>query len=167
MVCSRGLTIAEAIRQAMRNTELKEKYFIALFTYHAQPPALNYAAHAVPLATHNKGKGKGKQIRSLAPDGRNICFEFNNKNETCDGACGMAHICQRGIGQSDRPGEGSDECIEEGPLLPSPPSDSEAIQQAQMRIGKGASPGVLDPATLSGWGDLAATSGWLSRLPCS
>jgi hypothetical protein len=34
-----------------------------------------------------------KQLLKETPDGRPICFAYNN-GKTCDGRCGMAHTCQ-------------------------------------------------------------------------
>ena len=46
----------------------------------------------------DKGKGKGKgavgtNCATKAPDGRMICYRFNNKHEKCEGKCKFAHIC--------------------------------------------------------------------------
>jgi hypothetical protein len=50
-----------------------------------------------------KGKGKGKDGKGKAaasafkngstPDGRQICFKFNNQGERCKGSCGRIHCC--------------------------------------------------------------------------
>eukprot|EP00971_Amphidinium_carterae_P121838 2412764-Amphidinium_carterae.1 len=89
----------------MSNTELKEKYFVTPFTYHAQsmqlrrpaatelpplkskfvPPKAT-GANALPLATHNKGKGKGKQIRSRAT------FASNSTTRTRPAMVPVAHL---------------------------------------------------------------------------
>ena len=45
-----------------------------------------------------KGKG-GKGLWSRTPDGRNICFKYNNVGEDCDSKCGMVHVCQRCFGK--------------------------------------------------------------------
>ena len=42
-----------------------------------------------------KGDGKGPKAKLLThtPEGREICFRYNN-GEACDGGCGRVHICQ-------------------------------------------------------------------------
>ena len=39
------------------------------------------------------GKGGGKSLFTWTPDGRMICFKFNNTGEECEGQCGMVHCC--------------------------------------------------------------------------
>ena len=46
-----------------------------------------------------KGKGKGKYkgdfLHSTTPDGRQLCFAWNNKSEGCkDGSCSRVHACR-------------------------------------------------------------------------
>ena len=36
----------------------------------------------------------GKQWFSKTPDGRAICYAYNNVGETCAGACGRVHVCR-------------------------------------------------------------------------
>ena len=40
------------------------------------------------------GKGKWGLARNT-PDGRPICFAYNNQDEECSGSCGMVHCCQK------------------------------------------------------------------------
>jgi hypothetical protein len=40
-----------------------------------------------------KGKGKGNGWCSTTPDGRRLCFAYNN-GESCGGSCGMVHACR-------------------------------------------------------------------------
>ena len=44
----------------------------------------------------NKGKAKdgGRKYHNTSPDGRAICFSWNNKNQRCRYDCGRLHICQ-------------------------------------------------------------------------
>ena len=59
-----------------------------------------------------KGKGKGKGslastgLNSRTPDGRLICYKFNNPAESCKGECSMLHVCQRCL----KPGHGYTTC---------------------------------------------------------
>ena len=48
-----------------------------------------------------KGKGKGKtgkkgdqSLHSITPDGRQICYAWNNKKEGCKGGCNIVHACR-------------------------------------------------------------------------
>ena len=59
-----------------------------------------------------KGGGRGggggdddddkKKVKSRTPDGREICYKFNNKGEKCDGACNRIHVCQICLGKHPR-----------------------------------------------------------------
>ena len=42
----------------------------------------------------DKGKGKGKRGHITTPDGKQICFAFNNQHEKCSGSCDRAHVCR-------------------------------------------------------------------------
>ena len=67
-----------------------------------------------------KGKGKGKtQSKNIAcarrtPDGRNVCFAFNNPMEYCPGNCGMAHVC----GKCFEKGKPMYDCEHKNPTTP-------------------------------------------------
>ena len=105
MVRECGETLASAMVAVTRDSELKEMYFttpLALLPPAAKRPK---ASLPEPLRTPHriktKGKGQGKAVKgknaangltSRTPDGRSICFAFNN--EGCDGKCGMAHVCR-------------------------------------------------------------------------
>ena len=45
--------------------------------------------------SRDKGKGKGHR---LTPDGKQICFAFNNAHEKCTGTCDRAHVCRTCLG---------------------------------------------------------------------
>ena len=45
----------------------------------------------------DKGKGKAPGHR-LTPDGKQICFAFNNPHEKCTGTCDRAHVCRLCLG---------------------------------------------------------------------
>jgi hypothetical protein len=45
----------------------------------------------------NRDKGKGKGHRAT-PDGKQICFAFNNPHEKCTGTCDRAHVCRTCLG---------------------------------------------------------------------
>ena len=47
-----------------------------------------------------KGKGKGSRgnhqdLATTTPDGRKICFKFNEDPRKCTGSCGFVHVCRR------------------------------------------------------------------------
>ena len=45
------------------------------------------------------GRGRGVSTATMTPDGRPICFRFNNKDERCRGPCRFAHVCLKCYGQ--------------------------------------------------------------------
>ena len=129
-----GATLDEALRQAIRDAEIKEVNFtspIALGMYResgAKRPVDN--AESSGSQKFVKGKGKGQKggkgsshkgnkggermqtsrrsFMSYTPDGRQICFKYNNKTGCSDGKCDRVHVCQvRGCGE---PGHGATDC---------------------------------------------------------
>ena len=40
------------------------------------------------------GKGSGK-LHANTPDGKQICFKYNNKDEGCSGGCQRIHVCRK------------------------------------------------------------------------
>ena len=58
----------------------------------------------------DKGKGKPGQsgLNSRTPDGRLICYKFDNPNEKCSGDCTMVHVCQKCL----KPGHGYTTCTQ-------------------------------------------------------
>jgi hypothetical protein len=46
--------------------------------------------------------GSNKKIKSKTPDGREICYKYNNKGEKCDGQCNRIHVCQICMGKHPR-----------------------------------------------------------------
>jgi hypothetical protein len=116
LVVMERMPLHEAVTTAMRSSELKEKHFTGPFLLgmmasssqstkreHGSPPpgsAQKYAKGAgrgqggKGRGRGGSGKGKGKGMRSRTPDGRMICYKYNNEGEVCDGKCQMVHICQ-------------------------------------------------------------------------
>lgn len=107
-----GATLVAALASVVKDTELKEIYFTT-------PIALGRSSKSVvsdlpdakrartelrdqpPVKGKGKGRGKGrgrgakaggKQKLSQTPEGRQICFKYNNGN--CSGGCGRVHVCQ-------------------------------------------------------------------------
>ena len=40
------------------------------------------------------GSDGGLRVFSKTPDGKTICYKYNNRDETCDGKCQRLHVCQ-------------------------------------------------------------------------
>ena len=104
-----GITLAVALTLAVKDTELRARYLITPMTFLASFPGKR--AHDAPdqgeWPKKAKGKGEGKggddkppkqKLHVRTPDGRNICFKFNNPEERCDGNCGFVHVCQLCLG---------------------------------------------------------------------
>ncbi len=81
------------------------------------PPQLHPVPGAGPYSGGCKGKGKGKikgkggkyqggkggpaadsSLARYTPDGRPICFAWNNPKERCRGQCNRAHVCRKCFG---------------------------------------------------------------------
>ncbi len=45
------------------------------------------------------GKGSNKDWHSRTPDGRAICYAYNNTNEKCKGSCGRVRVCRKCFGK--------------------------------------------------------------------
>ena len=61
---------------------------------------LDYVKHckykqtcATPVLRNGGGGRNDKRLQSHTPDGREICYAFNNK-KGCAGKCGRIHVCQ-------------------------------------------------------------------------
>ena len=44
-------------------------------------------------AGKDKGAAKGGKLKSVTPDGKPICYKYNN-GQPCDSQCGRVHVCQ-------------------------------------------------------------------------
>ena len=113
-----GKSIDEALDQAMRDTTVKERYFLT-------PAALETAAdqnvggdksrsprresssswgnwQTSRQGGRGRGRGakgggkgkKGKGLHSMTPDNKPICFAWNNRDQRCRYNCGREHVCQ-------------------------------------------------------------------------
>jgi hypothetical protein len=130
-------TIREALESACRDAELRDLYLVTPLTlgrsdaYDAHSRILSDARSRTPppqwwgssdnqkgksgksSGKGKKGKGKGKSksksgLQSRTPDGRLICYKFNNPNEKCPGDCTMVHVCQKCL----KPGHGYTQCTQ-------------------------------------------------------
>lgn len=119
-----GHTLDQALKDAIRDSECKEVNFtspIALGLYRAagvkRAPEAQIPGPEKTARTGNKGGGKGngggrgsgkgkakagkdrtstgrKNFLSYTPDGRQICFKFNNLAGCSDASCDRVHVCQ-------------------------------------------------------------------------
>ena len=123
MVRENEKTLDEALILSIKDAECKEVNFtapIALGLYKRKFSEVESATGQVEKWTKpnssskgkgtgkgktgaGKGKGGGKQARdpssrknflSYTPDGRQICFKFNNEAGCQDGNCARVHVCQ-------------------------------------------------------------------------
>ncbi len=109
-----GKNMADEIKLVTKNADLRERHFS---TPLAVPSAAQSLAaprqrgdkdgdrwHPYPPPKGGKGKTKGKQkgkgkykgdyLHSTTPDGRQLCFAWNNAKEGCKGDCNRVHACR-------------------------------------------------------------------------
>lgn len=129
-----GVAMAAALKIAMGDTVIKERYFITPNVFnqvgvvaegHRSRSPRDYRDGAVdawrPWGTKgDKGKGKGKSgkkgkkgkaLHDRTPDGRQICWKWNSQHERCRYKCGRVHVCQACLGDHPLhacPGGGKD-----------------------------------------------------------
>ena len=109
-----GSTFRDALRQAWLDTSIRDRHFITPIAVSGASGAgvRDRSPRRQPFYHQSgrpeKGKGKGKQKgkgkgkgkwHARAPDGRLICFAFNNPNERCNNQCRMVHVCRRCFGR--------------------------------------------------------------------
>jgi hypothetical protein len=118
-----GENFAEALKKSWSDPVIKERYLttpMALASISVRKPAAVQSvggnARQGPYGKGSKkggskggkgrGKGKGKRgggkggKHSVTPDGRPICFAYNNPNEKCSKSCpnNFTHVCARCFG---------------------------------------------------------------------
>ena len=63
---------------------------------YGQPPVEKWKGKG--KSKHKKGKGKskgrGSSLHAVTPDGRQLCFAWNNPQEGCKGGCNRVHACR-------------------------------------------------------------------------
>ena len=116
-----GSDFANALTTAWRDREVRDKYLITPFSLsrtmaappqqkthgQLQPPPQPWQSNGGKKGKKGKtgkGKGKGKgKLWAQTPDGRQICFAWNNKDESCGGQCGRVHVCRKCLGNHPQP----------------------------------------------------------------
>jgi hypothetical protein len=125
LITTASATLSAALKEACASSEVKELYLVTPMALGAREGGrersrsggrrggTDAGAHKGSGKRRNKGrggkgKGQGKSLglKSRTPDGRSICYRFNNPSETCAGKCNMVHVCQLCCGK----GHGYTEC---------------------------------------------------------
>lgn len=117
---NQGSTLVQALKAIVKNPDIRERYFSTPLAVSSAAQSLREgwgARGRVQERPHNsdspyakgkvvKGKGKGKKgdrakgktkgagLHGSTPDGRQICFAYNNKQEACQGGCGRVRVCR-------------------------------------------------------------------------
>lgn len=111
-----GHTFEQALRGAWQDTGVRDRYFVTPLALagavtrerprrsrsprRRSKPARKADQGRPTGKGAGKGRGKNKSARLAAktPDGRNICFAYNNSAEGCTKRCGMVHVCRKCFG---------------------------------------------------------------------
>ena len=135
-----GTEMVQALEDAMKDPTIKERYFLTPAALDAamsgrdqgrksrSPRRERSREESYPRGSQSFGKGKGgkgrkgkgKSMHTKTPDGRDICFAWNNRDQRCCYQCGRVHCCQicfgthpahsckkgKGTPQPDTAGEG-------------------------------------------------------------
>ena len=117
---NKGVQFTEALKAVTKSADIRERHFstplavssatqslqetakVKVKSFERQHPYGDYIAKR----KHGKGKGKGKRsergakgkakshLHSVTPDGRQLCFAWNNPREGCKGGCNRVHACR-------------------------------------------------------------------------
>ncbi len=105
---NRGFPLPKALKEAMENRVVKERYFTTPLALAAlRPRRRSRTPTREPRSKGrgrkgSKGRGRGKEkdgLHSQTPDGKGICYRYNNAKEKCRGPCRFAHVCRKCLGQ--------------------------------------------------------------------
>ena len=100
-------TLEEGILKGIKDAEVMNLHFVVPVTTHlvAGNASSNKAA---PSSTASKGAGKSKnkgggnkptkKLHVKTPDGKPLCFKYNNNNKCTAKNCNFVHQCQRCLG---------------------------------------------------------------------
>ena len=107
-----GKCMAEELKKVIRNADIRERHFSTPLAVSSASQALqsqwNDRRRWQPYEYNKEGKGKGKKgkgkqkgkkgaetVHSMTPDGRQICYAWNNKKEGCKApGCQRLHVCR-------------------------------------------------------------------------
>ena len=150
-----GTEMVQALEDAMKDPTIKERYFLTPAALDAamsgrdqgrksrSPRRERSREESYPRGSQSFGKGKGgkgrkgkgKSMHTKTPDGRDICFAWNNRYQRCRYQCGRVHCCQicfgthpahsckkgKGTPQPEKAGEGkANKWSSESPRAPLP-----------------------------------------------
>jgi hypothetical protein len=108
-----GLSLSDSLLAVIKDPELKEIFFTSPIALSRNTRSTNQGQDQQdpkrqrkdepPRTLYRKGDGKGRQKKGdgkgkkgkkllTTPEGRQICFKYNNGN--CPGNCGRVHVCQ-------------------------------------------------------------------------
>ena len=112
---NQGTCMAGALARVVKNSDIRERHFstplaVTSAVQATQGPGKDrmpggdrWQPYEIPKGKgkgkkgKGKHKGKGKQqetLHSISPDGRQICYAWNNKKEGCRGGCQRLHVCR-------------------------------------------------------------------------
>ena len=103
----KGSTFADALRASWEDPLVKERFLntpLALESLKRPSSAVGNDRQEQRAPAKGKGKGKNKSqgknkdkfrvdCKAMAPDGRKICFKYNQKGATCAKKCPFTHVC--------------------------------------------------------------------------
>lgn len=108
-----GVPMELALQAIVKDSDVRERHFSTPLAVSSATQSLEKvrAGHedkfwkrGGPYPPNPKGKGKSKQkgkgkykgefLHSTTPDGRQLCFAWNNKAEGCKGSCNRVHACR-------------------------------------------------------------------------
>jgi hypothetical protein len=112
-----GLDIATAFRRAMNEPVTFARFFTTPTVRDSVSQQADFARGSRERSRsprggqgHSSGKGKSKgnkggkskskkgDLHAKTPDGRSICYKYNNASERCRGQCPYVHVCRRCFG---------------------------------------------------------------------
>lgn len=107
-----GVPMDDALQAIVKDSDIRERHFSTPLAVSSAAQSLEKARGSQedkywkrhgPYPPNPKGKGKGKKgkgkykgefLHSTTPDGRQLCFAWNNKSEGCKGDCNRVHACR-------------------------------------------------------------------------
>ncbi len=106
-----GQEMSDQLQLVVKNADLRERHFSTPLAVSSASQSLEggkgksdpdrkFQPYPPPKGKGKKGKGKqkgkykGEFLHSTTPDGRQLCFAWNNKAEGCKGGCNRVHACR-------------------------------------------------------------------------